>query len=104
MTQYGEFDCLVLNHVITAIKSLIDLLTRFGEQGKATWLEDRLAVLIDADAADETKLAIMHQLHEIVLGMGGLADLYLKGQNDMETLAANDELERLADQLFELTR
>ncbi len=91
-------------HVHAVVGALAELLTRFGHPDRAVWLRSRLAVLEDATATTDDTAAAVSEMHNVVLGMGGLLDLHLSGTSASETDAANAELERLADQLFELTR
>jgi len=91
-----------LDAVCEVLKRLIDLLSRFGQGDKADWLAERLAKLPGGSA--ENGAAVLAELHGAVLGMGGLMDLQLQGGSLEESDGANAELDRLGDQLFELTR
>jgi hypothetical protein len=94
----------VLRHLVEVLRSVIELLARFGETARADWLAARLATLRDPASMPEHVGTTIDELHEVVLGMGGLMDLHLRGRSQSETEEANEDLERLADQLFELTR
>jgi hypothetical protein len=90
-------------HLIALLRALVDLLRRFELSGQADWLAERLRILDDSATSTESIARVVRELHEVVPGMGGLTDLYLKGDSREETEAANAELYRLADQLYELT-
>lgn len=100
----GQPEPEVLRHLVEVLGSIIELLTRFGETARADWLATRLATLRDPASTPGLVGATMGELHKVVLGMGGLMDLHLRGRSQSETVEANEDLERLADQLFELTR
>jgi hypothetical protein len=93
---------------IDAVKDVINkicaLLDRFGEDDKVEWLVIRLNVLESVDSGNDEVVETFHEIHGVVLGMGGLMDLYLQGDAVEETVDANAELRRLADQVYELTR
>ena len=90
--------------VTQVVGSLVRLLSVFQQPGPATWLSERLPVLQDPEAASEKLADVFRELHGIVLGMGGLTDLHLRGGSKEATDEANTELRHLADQLYELTR
>lgn len=103
MTELRGPEPEAVGHVVDVLRALVALLSRFGIDDHAQWLEQRRSAL-EADAGLEDVLQTLAELHAVVLGMGGLMDLYLSGNSASETEEANAELERLADQLFELTR
>ena len=94
----------VRQHLVVILRALVKLLTRFGEESQAEWLAARLTALEDPASTPKVVAATIDELHEVVLGMRGLTDMYLRGPRRAETEEANDDLQRLADQLFELTR
>jgi hypothetical protein len=94
----------IVDHLITVLRALVKLLNRFDERARADWLATHLATLEDPSASPQAVSESIGELHQIVLGMGGLMDLHLSSISPEETSEANRELERLADQLFELTR
>lgn len=97
-------DPVIIEHVVEVLASLSALLDRFGEPARATWFRERRAVLAQAGAQSGDIANAVQELHGVVLGMGGLMDLHLTAGSPSETAEVNAELERLADQLFELTR
>jgi len=94
----------MIEHLVEVLASLSALLERFGEPARGTWLRERRSVLTHAGAQPGDVATAIQELHGVVLGMGGLMDLHLTAGSPSETAEANAELERLADQLFELTR
>jgi len=84
------------------LRALIHLLSAFGHEAKARWLAERLDA--SQQGPPDATARTLEELHGVVLGMGGLMDLHLGGASVVESEAANVELERLADQLYRLTR
>jgi hypothetical protein len=91
-------------HLSAVVQALVDLLRRFELSGQADCLAERLRILDDSATSTDSIAMVVRELHGVVPGMGGLTDLYLRGDSRVETEAANAELFRLADQLYELTR
>lgn len=84
---------------VSVVRSLVSLLTQFGETDKVAFLTQRLSALEEAATVDAVAGA-NRDLHGVVLGMGGLMDFRLQGS---DADSANAELRRLADQLYSLT-
>jgi hypothetical protein len=99
-----EPDAVMIEHLVQVMRKLVRLLARFDESARAAWLSDRLSILENAATRPDETVNAVRELHQVVLGMGGLMDLHLSANSPEETEEANTELQRLADQLFELTR
>jgi len=104
VTASNGLQVAISDHLTAVLRSLIELLRDYGEAAQSKWLSDRLAILVSGSASLEAIATATTELHGIVLGMGGLLDLYLSAGSEEESKEANRELRRLADQLFELTR
>ncbi len=61
-------------------------------------------MLEDPETPADKLEATMNELHHIVLGMGGLMDLRHRAPSTAEADSAREDLDTLADRLFELTR
>lgn len=92
------------DQVIAVVRSLVNLLTTYKVLSKAEWLTERLKTLEDSASSSGSVAGAFRDLHGVVLGMGGLMDLHLESPSQDESEEANAELDRLADQLYELTR
>jgi hypothetical protein len=97
-------DFMEIEHLVQVLGKLGMLLARFDESARASWLSDRLSILEETTTPLEEKVNAVQERHQVVLGMGGLMDLHLTASSPKETEDANAELDRLAGQLFELTR
>jgi len=92
---------------LTAVLAeIIDLLQRCGRPDRASWLAERLAVLQQDDATPDVRDRVAAELHGVVLGMGGLMDMTVEPPADsqLSPRTAREKLDKLADQLYELTR
>ncbi|MBA8808533.1 hypothetical protein [Promicromonospora sukumoe] len=87
--------------IIDVVTSLVDLLGRHGNASGAAWLEQRASVL--RHGSEHDRLSAVRDLHRIVLGMGGLMDIYLRAGSADEDRRANAELDALAGRLYRLT-
>lgn len=83
------------------LSSLIDLLGRFAKSDSVEWLESRRQHIKSEDRA--TRRKAVAELHKIVLGMGGLTDIYLRDPSPTVTQEANAQLDILADRLYRAT-
>ena len=90
--------------VLRVVDHIIPLLASYGHPDKAEWLMKESALLRDSDVSGTDVRACLRKLHQIVPGMGGLMDLPLAGSSHDEETLARETLDRLGDQLFELTR
>jgi hypothetical protein len=104
VTHSDKTEAAISEHLTAVLRVLIELLRGCGEATKAEWLAERLAILVSGPTSHEARSTATTELHGIVLGMGGLMDMYLSAGSEEESKDANRELRRLADQLFELTR
>lgn len=86
------------------VRALVDLLSAYGYASEADWLQARLPEISEADKTPEGVADIQGKLHRVIPGMGGLTDIFLRGESDEATQEANAELRRLTKLLWELTR
>ena len=85
------------------VGQIIPLLASYGQQDKAGWLGNESALLGDARLSDMAVSEAFQRLHRIVPGMGGLMDLPLAGLSREEETIARETLDKLANELYELT-
>lgn len=93
--------------VEAVVEEIIFLLRQCGEDGYVAWLEQKLLALRTADSSSgQGRSEVLSDLHGVVLGMGGLMDLTLRplSSSRMTSTFARERLDRLSDQLYELTR
>jgi len=90
--------------IASVSRSIAALLSRVGQTPKAEWIAERIAVLEEPNSTPQVAETAVKELHGIVLGMGGLMDLWPVAPTPAESTAAQVELHRLADELYELTR
>ena len=85
---------------------IIELLTHTGHSDRADWMAERLRTLRDAQATPDAREFVATELHGVVLGMGGLMDMVLRPDDDIgiSSVQARDQLDGLADRLYDLTR
>ena len=94
----------ILRHLGDVLHGLISLLNEYGETTRAQWLADRLTALGSDSTPRTTTTKAVQELHQVVLGMGGLMDMHLQSDDSEAAREANAALRRLADQVYELTR
>lgn len=92
--------------LVAILSEIIDLLSQCGLTERATWLNDRLAILLDDRATADAREHVSNELHGVVLGMGGLMDLSLApaSGSSYTSSSARERLDLLGDRLYELTR
>jgi hypothetical protein len=90
--------------VLQVVEEMIPLLFDHGHRDKADWLAQQCEVLRDSAATSATLDEVRARLHDVVPRMGGLMDLRLEDSPDETTGSARAALDRLAEQLYELTR
>jgi hypothetical protein len=89
--------------VLAVLDQLIPLLAEHGHPDGAGWLGERATLLRDVDLPEAKIVEILHYLHRICPGMGGLTDLELGGTTTEDRLRLREHLLHLTDDLFELT-
>ena len=89
--------------LISLTQAIAGILRAFGEPTGADWLDVRTARLQSATSDEEVR-EIGSELHGIVLGMGGLTDLFLDDVDGRDGSAATTQLRSLADRLYQVTK
>jgi len=85
-------------------EEIVGLLRRFGHSDRAEWIAERVALIAGLEIDEAIKNSAVRELHLVVLGMGGLMDIRLTAPSANEATLARADLDRLANQLYELTR
>jgi hypothetical protein len=90
--------------VLRVVHQIIALLASHGHPDKAEWLAQESAALRGPDVSDSTVRESLDKLHGVIPRMGGLMDLSLVGSSGAEEADARQALDRLGEELYELTR
>ncbi len=93
-----------VEEVLGVLDEIIPLMAAHGHPDKADWLGKESTLLRDTHLSDSEARESLQRLHRIVPGMGGLMDLPLTGSSVEEEMVARQTLDKLADQLYQLTR
>jgi hypothetical protein len=93
-----------VQEVLRVVDEIVPLLASHGHPDKATWLGKDSALLRNSRLSDSQAREALKRLHRIVPGMGGLMDLPLTGSSPEEEAVARETLDKLGDELYELTR
>jgi hypothetical protein len=92
-----------VEHVLRVVDQIIPLLASHGHPDKAEWLAQESATLRGPEVSDSTVRESLVKLHGVIPRMGGLMDLSLVGSS-AEEADARQALDRLGEELYELTR
>ena len=93
-----------VSRILGIVDQIIPLLTTHGYPDKAEWLARKAALLRDTALPEGGAKAVLQELHRLVPGMGGLMDLEVTGSSRDEEVRVRQALDRLGDELYELTR
>jgi hypothetical protein len=77
------------------------VLREWDHTDKADWLDARLATLSEPASTPNSRDVAIEELHQVVLGMGGLMDL--TPPSTANYIEESERLHRLADRLYLLT-
>ncbi|WP_308466732.1 hypothetical protein [Rathayibacter soli] len=93
--------------LVEVIHDIVTLLRECDRGTYASWLATRQAILTDPGSIDdERRRQVIAELHGVVAGMGGLADLTLRPPQDslLSPVQARQLLDDLQERLYVLTR
>ncbi len=104
-TDWGKGSSMSENTRLTAVLGEICvLLEKHGHPDFALRLKGQAKILAQKEISPDELEAVRKRLHGAVLGMGGLADLWLEAPTHAESVSAQKTLASLSDELYELTR
>jgi hypothetical protein len=94
------------DELIQVVTEVIEILEECGYDDRASWLSIRAEVLRDEATSGDAYQKVVHELHGVVLGMGGLMDLSLRPRpgSGYTSDSARARLDLLGDRMYVLTR